>query len=373
MQLEGLDDTTSFAAAEGTAAHTIRERCLKTGADPADFVGEVLTVGEFEIEFDDEMALALQPGIDWLREQPGELFVEHRVNLDAWLPGQFGTLDAGIVSEDLIIINDLKFGRGEPVTPDSNSQLMIYALGFWNNIASKISPATDFLLTIDQPRHSAGGGEWRVSLDDLLTFGEEVRLAGARTYDANAPLKASEKGCRWCALKPTCGEYASFNLDLIGMKFDDIDEADRIGSPPPLNKSELTPERRGYILRHKSMISTWLEQLHADALADALAGRPTPGHKAVMGNRPPRRWRDAKEAEELLDTLLGDLAFARKVLGPAGIEKLTASGKKKAGHPEIWALVERLIVRPDGKPCLVDENDARPRLMTVDEKFDDLF
>ena len=46
--------------------------------------------------------------------------------------------------------------------------LMLYALGFWWNVARHVSKATQFLIRIDQPRCAGGGGEWRISLEDLL-------------------------------------------------------------------------------------------------------------------------------------------------------------------------------------------------------------
>jgi hypothetical protein len=374
LALDGIRETrTSEFAAEGTVGHEVRADSLEFGLEPHDFIGQQMSADGFTFEVDEEMADYLQPGIDWLREQPGELFVEHRVNLSTWLPGQFGTLDAGICSPNLIIIDDLKFGRGVPVSPVENWQLMIYALGFWDNIARRRTNATDFLIRIDQPRCAGGGGEWRTTLDELLAFGEEVRAAGIRTEDPDAPLSASLKGCQWCLKKPTCDEHARFNLELMSMKFEDVDEADAVCAPPTLARSAaMTPERRGYILRHRPMLTAWLEMLHADALDDAMTGRPTPGYKAVAGRKLARRWRDKEAAERLLVPVLGDLAFTKKLNSPAAVETIAKPGKKKAGHPDLWTKVQNLITQDDGKPCLVSEDDPRPRLLTVDEKFDDV-
>ena len=49
----------------------------------------------------------------------------------AGVPEQFGTSDTVIIreAERLLIINDLKYGRGVQVWAEENEQLMLYALG----------------------------------------------------------------------------------------------------------------------------------------------------------------------------------------------------------------------------------------------------
>ena len=107
------------------------------------------------------MADALQPGIDQILEYSGKMFVEERLDLGRWMPGQFGTLDCGIAGEELIVISDLKYGSGVPVQAVKNTQQMIYALGFWDQFARHITDAKQFLIIIDQPRNAGGGGEWQ--------------------------------------------------------------------------------------------------------------------------------------------------------------------------------------------------------------------
>ena len=126
-----------------------------------------------------ELADLMQPGIDRLREFPGLMTVERQVGLDPWLPGQFGTLDVGIINDAKreAVIWDWKWGAGVPVSPVKNPQLMLYALGFWNDF---ILPGLeyDFRLIIEQPRIPGGGGEWVLSHDELMLFGAKVHEAG---------------------------------------------------------------------------------------------------------------------------------------------------------------------------------------------------
>lgn len=361
---EGLPDETSAFAAEGTAAHAISDDCLQFGFDPWDFVGQVLHVDGYAIEFDEDMADALAPGIEWIRAQEGQFFGERRVNLSSWLgPDQFGTLDRGIVRSDLIIISDLKFGRGIPVSPVRNKQLMLYALGFWDNVARHISDAREFLIHIDQPRCGGGGGEWRVSLDELLAFGDEARQAAEATRAPDAPRKASKDACLWCRRKNApggCPTYEAFNLDLIGQKFGDLDSDEPLRLPPAL-----TPERRSYVLQHAKMIEGWLEDLHTATLQDALRGDPTPGLKAVEGRKAPDKWRDAEAAMQVVRPILGDRAVTIKLITPTQCNKLLKSDLDRE-------LVAPSILVGERKPALVPEDDDRPALAPITSKFDEV-
>lgn len=364
---EHLPDTTSVFAAEGTALHQVRAECLELGLDPPDFLGQKLKVEGFEFEVTEDWPRWLQPGIDWVREQPGVMFVEEKVDLSRWMPGQFGTADTLLVTANCMTVNDFKGGAGEVVDVEENWQLLIYALGAWDNFGRHVAPDAGpeyrVRLVIDQPR--AGGiSVWETTLGYLLEFGERVRVAAERTYDPDAPLVASAKGCRWCPIKATCGEHARFVLDLFSVKFEDLDDADMIGAPPAL-PSEVTVDRRSFIIQHASMFSKWLADLSAAALADALAGRPTPGLKAVLGRAGAREWRDEDEAAKALSGLLKpDQVFESKVISPTTAEKRLKTKQ--------WEQVEGMVTRAPAKPTLAGITDKRPAIEPAATKFDDM-
>jgi hypothetical protein len=331
----------------------IRELCLEGGLDAADFIGKPLEADGHTFVVDDEWAEALQPGIERIREFHGEVFIEHPLKLGPWLPGRTGTLDAGVVGRKLIVISDLKFGRGVPVSPVENIQQMIYALAFHHRHASKISDAKEFLIIIDQPRNREGGGEWRVTLDKLNEFGNTLKAKVDLTNDPNAPRIAGEKQCYWCPGKSLgCPEYEQYNLDLLGAKLPDLDnECEELALP-----EVMTPQRRSYLLRHKKMIEDWLERHHAAAIDDALTGKPVPGLKAVLGRRPPRKWVDEDRAAAFLaERLSDDQIFTRKLITPTKLEKVDA---------KVSAEASRLMDRGEPKPVLVSELDARPAIET---------
>lgn len=359
------------AADEGSAAHWVREQCLNFGFDAYDFIGMTVTFNGKKWVVDDDMADALQPGIDQILEYSGKMFVEERLDLGRWMPGQFGTLDCGIAGEELIVISDLKYGSGVPVQAVKNTQQMIYALGFWDQFARHITDAKQFLIIIDQPRNAGGGGEWLVTLDELLEFGETLKVKAAATLEDGAPLLPSEKACLWCPAANIpgraggCPAHAEWLADKIDMDFEELDSCALLGTPwqPPI-VSALTPERLIEISLAKSSIEKWLEYCHAQALQHLMNHGPLGGYKAVSGRRPPRKWRDTGAAEAFMRQMLPSKSpFNPKLKTPAQAEKEVS---------KTYEIPTAFVERGQAKPTMVPVEDARPALWTVEDEFDEV-
>lgn len=362
---DAFPDETSEFAAEGTAMHLVREKALLEGRPVSDYVGDVIEVEGLKFEVTADWPGWIQPGIDFLLEQGGELFVEERVLLDTWLPEQFGTVDSIVVRDDLIIVSDFKGGRGLVVDAERNLQMMLYALGAWDNIARHKTKTTDFLLVIDQPRVPGKGSEWRTTLQELLVFAEEASAAAIATLDPDAPLVPTPLGCQFCRASRNSACYAldQFVLSLLGLTLDDLDNP-RNQDPEMIEYDKLDPERRSYVLQHASMIRSWVNNLHGNALNDAQTGQPVPGFKAVatLGDR---TWTDEAEAEAFLKGKIPQKdMYVQKLKSPTQMEKVVGT--------RTWAKAEELIHRPDGKPALVPESDPRPALIPLQDLLDDL-
>jgi hypothetical protein len=358
--VKDIPDKATEESAEGDAFHALVATCIEIGLEPEDFEGKTWTIDGHPIEIDEEMIDHARAGLDRLREIINDTAViEKRVSLNGWLPdGQFGTTDVGWLTGDTIVIWDWKYGF-IPVSPIENEQLMLYALGLWEALG-RPKLVVKFKLIIEQPRAIGGGGEWEVSLEDLLAFGERARVAGKNALAKRAPRTAGPTQCRFCPAQLKCQEYTRFNMETLSMDFDDLDSE----APPDL-PGGLTPEQRAYVLRHAGMIKGWLDALHDSALTDALAGRPTPGHKSVYSRAGNRRWTDPVAAENfLLSNMPREKALVTKLLSPAQAEKVI--GKKRADE------VNKLTIRRDPKPILVAENDARPAIVPLIKEFDDL-
>lgn len=364
---DGIDDEAGEAASEGTAAHTVRERCLVDGLDVQDFAGDWIEADELFFEVTPEWVRYLQPGIERIREAKGFTWVfEHRTHMDPWIPGGFGTLDAGGISDDLIIIDDLKFGRGIIVDAERNKQLMIYALGFWMNYARTRTKATNFLLRIDQPRVEGRGSEWYTTLDELLAFAEELEKAVQRTLDPNAPLVPGVKQCRFCraARNNRCESLDVFVLELMGLQPESLDVPFK-EKPKLIATDTMDPERRSYVLQHESLVKSWLNNLRSSALSDAITGEsPTPGFKAV-GGLGDRQWKSQQQTEEFLRGKVPDKdLYNKSIKSPAQMEDVVGT--------RTWAKLQDYITRPEGAPSLVPESDKREALTPLSQLLDEL-
>ena len=361
---DGLHDETSEYAAEGTAAHSVRERCLKEGRDVQDFVGEWIEGDGLFFEVTQEWVHWLQPGIDRIREAKGFSWAfEHRTLMDPWIPGGFGTLDAGGISKTRIIIDDLKFGKGVLVDAERNKQLMIYALGFWQNYARHHTKAKRFLLRIDQPRVAGKGSEWEVSLDELLAFGEEVTAAVARTLAPDAPLNPGPKQCQFCRASRNllCEVQDAFVLELLGLTMDDLDDEGKLKMAAI---DGMTPERRAKVLENASLITSWVSNVKGVSLQAALNGDEVPGFKAVA-TEGDRAWVSEQQAEEFWKGKMPDKdIYTKRIKSPAQMEQVAGTRN--------WTRAQELIHRPEGKPALVPESDKRPALIPLTDLLDGL-
>lgn len=351
-------------ADEGTLLHEFCEEALREGKDAYDFVGETRTLNDATVEFDDDLADMMQAGLDRIDSIPGKLFIEQWIKLDRWMPKQGGTLDVGIAGKKWITIYDWKWGAN-PVSPIRNEQLSLYALGFYETYAKHITDAKRFRLIIEQPRAPGGGGEWETDLDELLEFGRDVKDRARLCLQKDAPRVPGPVQCMYCpgAKSMSCKEYVEYNLALVIEDFDRLDEDVELDVPPFLSTKGLTPERRGYILENRAAFTKFLDRLHAQALDDALKGRPTPGQKVVFGRKPARRWRSGEKTAKAVEAFLGPETYDLKLKSPTQVEKLLSESQyKKLAH---------LVDQGEPKPTLVSIDDTRPPIPPLNDLFED--
>lgn len=370
------NESTEFAD-EGTVAHWVREQCLSFGFDPYSFIGTVMKLNGRRWTVSSDMADFLQPGIDEIREFDGEMFVEKWVDTTEWVGldedgnPQGGTLDCGVVGEHLIVLSDLKYGEGVPVSAVDNDQQILYALAFWNQIARHISEAREFLIIIDQPRNSQGGGYWTISLDDLIARGEKIKQRALAADSETPEFTPGEKQCKWCPAANVegriggCAAHARWVADLIDMDFTDIDNCNALGTDwePPMVAS-MTPERLVHIATRKNDIVKWLDYVHAQALQAVIDNGPIAGRKAVLGRRPPRKPIDEGAFEAFLRQKLPSRdPFNKKLKTPSQAEK-EIGGK--------YEIPNALVERGQPKPVLAPVEDSRPMIRAVEDEFDDV-
>lgn len=380
LGLDKDDGRVNTAADEGTAAHLIRELALSVGLDAYDFIGTEVDVNGVIYVCNDDMADALQPGIDRVREFQGKMVIEYRVDTTPWVGldeqgnPQGGTLDCGVVGDEEIVINDLKFGKGIPVEAVGNTQLRLYGLGFYEQVAKHITKAKRFRFVVDQPRNGRGGGEWTQTLDELLAFGEYVKERASLTFDPNAPCVPSIDGCTWCPaakVEGACPEYEAWNLQFCDIEFENLDDYVDFGIEVQTPDVEgLTTARKKAIFDHLPAIRKFLTRVEASVSADVKTGDGEKyGLKIVAGRRSNRKHADEEQSLSWLEKhgFSEDQIITKKLFTPAQLDKVVGKGR----------FPRELVVGGEPTPSIVSIEDARPALLVttdfenLDEEFED--
>jgi hypothetical protein len=201
---------TSEKSQAGTNAHLLAEQCFRTNLSAQFFVGQKL--GDFEV--DAYMAKQVQRYLDYVRlisyEEKAELHIEKTVYpIIGHEHELFGTADCLAVTESTLDVVDLKFGE-YPVSPEFNTQLMLYALGginmFWPD-QSLDTLEIGITIHIHQPRvlkTGLGGKSFDISMHAIRAFKtlvtDSLRQARAGT------VFASGGHCRFCPAELVCPE-----------------------------------------------------------------------------------------------------------------------------------------------------------------------
>lgn len=364
-------DKSSVYADEGTAAHTLAEKCLRGGWDATDFLGGHVNIKTGQVEryeaegdgiftIDEEMVDAVDLYISTVRSLKikGDEF-EYEAKLDLrHIPGmEFGTGDFVRYRENTkeLVIVDFKYGRGVPVDVEENEQLFTYAVGtarrFHNRGLAKV------LLMVVQPRCPHPAGPVRMKMYDALDLVEfRFRLVDAAeaTMADDAPLVPGE-WCRFCPAAPTCEALRGHSLAVAEMEFAD--------EPPTVG--DLDAEQLSAILAKASVVEGWIKRVQERAHQMAIDGNPPPGFKLVHSTSH-RKWKDEDEIATLLRHKLElteeQMYTAPKLKSPAAMEKVL--GAKRRGE------LVGYVHKPPGKLILVPESDPRaPAKPGAEEEF----
>lgn len=384
LGLDKDDGRVNTAADEGTAAHLIRELALEVGLDAHHFVGTEVEVNGVKYLCDDDMADALQPGIDRIREFPGKMIIESRVDIthitglnDHGEP-QKGTLDCAVIPEahqgEEAVQSDLKYGRGIPVEAVNNSQQIIYFDALWEQIKDTHPHIKRVRIIIDQPRNSRGGGEWVITIDELRKKAAEYRERAKLTFDPNAPCTPNVDSCLWCPaakVEGACPEYEAWNLQFCDIEFENLDDYVDFGIEVQTPDVEgLTTARKKAIYDHLPAIRKFLTRVEASVSADVKTGDGEKyGLKIVAGRRSNRKHADEEQSLSWLEKhgFSEDQIITKKLFTPAQLDKVVGKGR----------FPRELVVGGEPTPSIVSIEDARPALLVttdfenLDEEFED--
>lgn len=368
---QGLPDTAGFAAAEGTVFHEVAAEVLTFGLDPKDFIGaecparwvEDGQVYEGTITFSEEMARHMKAGLEWIEamSSPDTIrLIEERLDLSTSVGEPcFGTADVVLATPatNELVVFDWKYGAGVPVHPEENEQLIMYALGAWQKVRKHFSVKPEdikAILVIEQPRAPGGGGEWRLSVRDLLRKVPEIQKAARATRKEDAPRIPGPVQCKFCpaAAMRTCEERNHWFAKQVDLAFDEVN-----ADEPVLRSgvAGLSDEQVARLVLHRAEIKKWLDEIHDIALQAALNGKKFPGLKVVLGRRPPSTIdKDfLPEVEQEIEAILGDEGFQRKLLA---LSKL----RQKLGQEAYDRIIAPRLKVGEPKPVLASEASLKP-------------
>lgn len=372
LPLELQDGETSYAAREGTVAHTLCEIGL-LGQD----VSYQLDKKIDDILVTQEMLNHVQVYLDYVfkmvkkaKKKYGKKNVSLHVERHADLQKYFGGEDIGGTVDALITIRgfgvhviDFKYGKGYLVEVIENTQLMIYGLSeIIGQDATYIKDNyPNVWLTIAQPRMEHQDGlirTWKVTSKKLLKWVRNTLNPAIITcLEDNPPLVAGEEQCKWCPKAGSCTEIAKYVMDAAQQEFSDVIQFN------PIVPKNLTRKQLRLILDNKVMMVKWLESVEKFALYELEHGKGLKGFKLVA-KRSHRKF--VASEQRIKGSLVArgldvDLLYSNKTRSPNQLEETLTPilGKEEAIH-----LVSRFSEKPFAGVTIAKSGDARMEVST---------
>lgn len=361
---EGITEANSPFAEEGTLAHEFGElgvRLITNDITQKQYDKKTAPFRKHPLYYP-EMEDEVQIYVDYVygqllqarkRDKDAVLLIEQRVDLTHLIEeiGSGGMCDTIIVACGEMEVIDLKFGKGLRVYAEENKQLQLYGLGalYHYELAYDIQ---NVKLTIVQPRLDSISS-WDIGADELRDFGQDEVVPKAKLAYAGEGEQVAGDHCRFCKVKGSCRAFAVKQLEAMKADF----SPENICDVKFENKDHLLLREEEILAVYKvrGNIEEFVNAISAHVLSEALDGRQWPGFKLVEG-RSNRAWLDASKVEEVLKKAKYDeskFMSEPKLLGIGAIEKLV-------GKTKFDSVVGEFVIKPQGKPTLVEESDKRP-------------
>lgn len=286
-----------------------------------------------------------------LEDPDAVLLIEAKLKLGEFIPEGFGSSDAVLIYGDTLEVFDLKYGKGVKVSADENSQMMCYALGAYLG-PGELYDIKWVQMTIIQPRlkHESS---CRIHAADLMWWAElELKPAAKMAFEGKGEQTPGDH-CRFCKVAAKCKALADYTLSAT---------EDNLKEPGLMSLDEIAK-----LLPIFSTIKSWINSVEDYALEAALEGDTIPGYKVVEG----RSVRKISNPAEAIARLDGAGIPAENYLKPAELKTITDLEKTltKKGFKTILG---DLVIKPEGKPTLVEEADPREPWSKAKNDFKDI-
>jgi hypothetical protein len=342
---KGVVDPDKEYSASGTCSHWLGAWALEHPAQKLDvWLGKAMTFDTFTFSIDEERIERVQVYVDRVNAEPGQLWVEKRVNTSPILsvPGQSGHSDAikldlegaveieGVPHQGVLSVHDFKDGY-IMVAAKNNLQGLCYGAAALYEL-DLVGAINAVRFCIHQPKINHYD-EWSYTRAEIEAFCTIIRPAaklaydiynGTVDFDAEQHLIAGEEQCYWCPVRGKCPARAK----RIASMFTEL-----------VSKHEIDDARLEQMYLRLDEIEQACKDFRDEMLKRALSGRKFVEHKLVKGKRGKRYWTDATKAEGILLLVLPeDKAYEpREIISPTAAEKLL----KKGGYEPLKPLVDQ--------------------------------
>lgn len=354
---------TSVYAEEGTLAHELSElylsRDVLQSIDEDTFNSRLEEIMANDL-FNEEMLDVIPIYTDYCAMQYAEaktncglasIEIEQKFDLTEYVPESFGMSDCTIIADDVLEVIDLKYGKGVPVYATWNKQLMLYGLGALR-MYDTMYCISKLRLTIVQPRIN-NISTFEISVEELISWAEqELKSKALDAFEGRGTLEAGD-WCKFCSVKNKCRALYEKNMEIA--KYEQ-------------KKAEfLTDEEISDVIKRTPALIEWANSILTYANEKAIGeGKHWPGFKLVEGTSR-RKWIDEDSATQAILDKLPELSeddiFNMKLKPITQIEKTV--GKKRFNE-----ILSDVVVKPQGKPILVPEEDKRPALGVSQAQLD---
>lgn len=360
---------------EGTIAHAMSEHMLQVLLETQQEIMPDLDffLSHFAVAIANDVNACESEGLDWkemaetvydhyvrpvyesylgakLQDPEAELLIEAKLKLSEFIPEGFGSSDAVLIYNGTMEVFDFKYGKGVKVSADSNPQMMCYALGAYCG-PGELYDINTVRMTILQPRlrHESS---FEICVMDLLFWAEHVLKPAAEAAFKGEGAQVPGDHCRFCKVAARCKALTEHTLNVTKNQ-----------TEPGL----MTLEEIAELLPHFATIKSWISSVEDYALEAAMEGDTIPGYKIVEG----RSIRKISNAAEAIARLDGAGIPAENYLRPAELKTITDL-EKTLTKKGFTTILGDLVVKPEGKPTLVEESDPRPAFSKAEKDFADI-
>ena len=366
-----VKDSGSHYANEGSKAHELLENMLLQNVFEIRSGGYRDWKSDYpEIPVNGDMMEAVQVALNYisdLKVYHRDLIIQPESRVYARSLGEdvYGTADVVCYSPAAkkLWVVDYKHGKGVKVEATDNKQLEIYAIGAIDTFGWMFDDISTIEVVIIQPRCPAEDliRSAVYSRSDMRMLAIEMAGIIEVIGTSAASFCVSESACRWCPAKAICPALKGRAVKSLGIRFESLESIPEVAEAKAKDEDFLAR-----YLDDKKLIEAWMHSLEVEAMERLSAGGSVGGYKMVAG-RSRRKW--GLDEEQIIDVLRTDLKlrpseiFEQKLVSFTKIEKLIDVTKRN-GKVKLERF-KTLVVKPQGKPVLVNGDDPREPLQPV--------